>query len=178
MVKFISNTSRDKKFYGRGFIKVSVVLYGRWFHVYNTHLTWRLEDAEIRQQQAEELYQFIKKHSLKKAVVIAGDFNSSSASEQFGILPIIQNWKLGKRIIQDTYRIKNPEKDGHTWTMLNPRTRVTREPDRRVDFIFFFPIKNMKVIRSKIVFNRSYPNIGYISDHFGVLTEISLGRKS
>jgi endonuclease/exonuclease/phosphatase family metal-dependent hydrolase len=91
----------------------------------------------------------------------------------------------------DTFRIANPKQPGYTWDPSeNVNIRYQDEVDsklqggsrasgpkevapRRIDYIFVNRGFRGNVVRSRLVFNKIIDGVN-ISDHFGVLTAISL----
>lgn len=134
-----------------------------------THLSWKPEDASIRDQQAQELLKIIDSESPSRPCILVGDFNATPDSEE------IQ--RLAKNGFLDTFTSLHPEDSGYTWSHANPYTSSHPElPQRRIDHIFVRipPKKTALVQASKIVLNHPTPEGMFPSDHFGILTTLWL----
>lgn len=141
---------------------------------FNTHLSWKLPEDDIRLKQTEELISFVRKKSSggwkrffqSYPAFILGDFNSDSSKPSIRRL---------KKIWQDTYAELNPADAGLTWDYRNPFAERARDhmPERRIDYIWTKGLEE-RAKTSRIVFNKPDANGTYPSDHFGVMTEIDL----
>lgn len=146
---------------------------GKKIAAFNTHLSWKLNDDQIRLEQVKELNHFIRKKAMfwglawKYPAFLMGDFNSEANKP--AVKAVLKEWV-------DTYNILNPNDLGLTWDNRNPfAARASdRMPERRIDYIFCGPTLRNKVRSSKIVFNQPNGWGTFASDHFGVMTEIEL----
>ena len=129
--------------------------------VFNTHLTWRLNEGEIRCAQVDEILQAIEEKSSKK-VIVCGDFNSAPDTPELR--------KMTAAGFTDTYEVLNPGGNELTWDNRNPYAASASIdlPDRRIDFIFSRGFAAPKA--SKVVLNKPDQNGIFASDHYGILT--------
>lgn len=136
--------------------------------VFNTHLSWRTPETEIRQAQVGELLDFVRSRAGKMPNFATGDFNASPDTKE------IYRMMLEGGFI-DLYGVKNPADPGLTWDNRNPFAAGSsiKMPDRRIDFIFMQGVSITKVGSVQRVLTEPVNGI-YASDHFGVLVEISL----
>lgn len=137
--------------------------------IFNTHLSWELEDCATREAQVRELLSFIRNHldrSEDAFTIVAGDFNSTPDSAAM-------TWFLGRSALIDTYGTLHPGTAGFTWNSRNLFAQNHRPvlPDRRIDYILADArlAKNLK--RCEIVFDTPDALGMFASDHFGVLAE-------
>tara|TARA_R110002074_G_scaffold83641_5_gene186013 strand:- start:1109 stop:1657 length:549 start_codon:yes stop_codon:yes gene_type:complete len=140
----------------RGYQKINIKFLKKDIIIYNTHLNCIRNKCKNRENQIEEL---LKKTENEKKVILLGDFNTIKEYDEIN---------LNKYNFIDT--IDN-DKD-ITWDSKNHLTNIlfTNSVDSRIDYIF---IKNCEFENSKIIFN----NENTASDHYGVMTEISLKNK-
>ena len=137
--------------------------------IFNTHLSWELEDHATREAQVRELLSFIENHldpSEGEFTIVGGDFNSTPDSAAM-------TWFLGQSGLIDTYETLHPGAAGFTWNSRNLFAQNHRPvlPDRRIDYILADArlAKNLK--RCEIVFDTPDALGRFASDHFGVLAE-------
>jgi len=136
--------------------------------VFNTHLSWKADENEIRLKQTLELEAFVQKKAGNLPMVLLGDLNAGPDASSVTYLRETLGWC-------DTFEAKNPGDPGLTWNYRNPYAEAEREKmaERRIDYIFIReqmgPFK--KIQSSNIVFDKPSDNGVYPSDHFGVMTE-------
>src|SRR3989338_8004308 len=99
---------------------------------FNTHLSWKLDEGNLRQEQVVELVDFIENKAGHLDVIVTGDFNAVPQSVE------VQKMILEGRMT-DLYGLLHPDDEGLTWNNDNPYTRNSNHPmpDRRIDYIFF-----------------------------------------
>lgn len=131
------------------------------FFVFNTHLTWRLTEAEIRAAQVDEILKSIPVGG--GPIVLCGDFNASAQTAEVRLVTAAG--------FTDTYEACNPGANTLTWDNKNPYAASASSalPDRRIDFIFTRGFEGPK--SSRVVLEKPNENGVYASDHYGVLTE-------
>ncbi len=130
-----------------------------------THLSWKPEDASIREQQVRELIKWIDAEGSRLPCILVGDFNATPDSEEIQL--------LAKAGFLDTFSSIHPDDLGYTWSHSNPYTASHPElPQRRIDHIFVRipPKKTVMVQASKIVLNQPTADGIFPSDHFGIFT--------
>ena len=134
----------------------------------NTHLSWRSEDGPVRLGQTRELIEAM--HKLKQPGLLAGDFNDMPKGD-----PIKEIKKAG---YVDVYDLCNEAAEGITWDNQNPfiQGHSVKFSDRRIDFLFMHKnlLSAFKVQHCEIIFKQPNEKGIYVSDHYGVLTEINL----
>ncbi|MFH1208910.1 MAG: endonuclease/exonuclease/phosphatase family protein [Candidatus Omnitrophota bacterium] len=138
--------------------------------LFNTHLSWKADENEIRLKQTLELETFAQKKSGDLPVALMGDLNAGPDTPSVTHLREMLKWC-------DTFSAKNPGESGLTWDYRNPYAEAEREKmaERRIDYIFIREKTGLfkKIRSSRIVFNRPSGEGVYPSDHFGVMTEFN-----
>ena len=139
---------------------------GRSTHIFNTHLSWRLEEGDIRKRQVEELGHFIRAKAGREAAFVVGDFNAPPESLE------IQKMMLESGFM-DLFNVMHPKDPGLTWNNMNPFTvgSSVKMPDRRIDYIFVRGISMPKLQSAELVYTQPVEGL-YASDHFGVLAAV------
>ncbi|MFA5168191.1 MAG: endonuclease/exonuclease/phosphatase family protein [Candidatus Omnitrophota bacterium] len=138
--------------------------------LFNTHLSWKADENEIRMMQTLELEAFVMKKAGNLPVALMGDLNAGPDTPSVTYLREKLKWC-------DTFGAKNPGDPGFTWDYRNPYTEAERGKmaERRIDFIFIReqagPFE--EILSSRLVFNEPSLEGIYPSDHFGVMTEFS-----
>ncbi len=103
--------------------------------------------------------------------ILCGDTNSDGEQDEMV-------W-LRSAGFRDTYLEAHPNRDfvrkaGMTWSAANDLTRNGHliEPDQRVDYVIYHPgvYHTFETVSSEVVFDKA----PFVSDHFGVLTELKL----
>lgn len=133
--------------------------------LFNTHLSWKLDEGAVREKQVGELISFVGKKSEGAEVFICGDFNAPPSALE------IQKMSAKGNFI-DAYGITYPGAEGFTWNNENPYVRNCTHPmpDRRIDYIFYQSkgaavgaLKEVKIVMNKPAYTGIWP-----SDHFGL----------
>ncbi len=148
---------------------------------------WRWHNL-MKKQEYKELIKIIKQYSKQQHIIIAGDFNSSNRDIEHNYfideLKLIDvdlsknaskkyTWFPGKNGNID-YSISLKDADGNSLTGYDVISAIYDSIPRRIDFIYLnekFKKEDIKL--SKIVFDTTINN-EYISDHFGVYSEINI----
>jgi endonuclease/exonuclease/phosphatase family metal-dependent hydrolase len=136
--------------------------------LFNTHLSWKADENDIRLEQTRELEAFIREKSGDLPAALMGDLNAGPDTLSVVYLREILKWR-------DTFEAKNPGDPGWTWDYRNPYAEAEREKmaERRIDYIFVRTQAGLfeKITSARIVFNKPSEEGVYPSDHFGVMTE-------
>lgn len=146
-------------------------LKGQKLFVFNTHLSWLLEDGESRKKQATEILALIHKKASQAEVFLVGDLNSTRPSEEIGGL-------IAKGGFRDLFFEKHGHESGFTWDNRNPYVASAEHklPDRRIDFILIRSSGPLlkHLVSCERVFTEPNAKGIWASDHFGVLAEFKL----
>jgi endonuclease/exonuclease/phosphatase family metal-dependent hydrolase len=137
---------------------------GRPVDVFCTHLHHTDEGGAIRAEQIKDLLAYVKEHSGKNAVVLAGDFNAAPRT------PELQTVRAQ---FTDMFAALHPDQD--TLTTLNP---AKGHKPRRIDYIFVPSGGKPKLepLSSEIVFDTPAPDGTWPSDHFGLVARIRIDK--
>lgn len=157
-----------------------------------THLSWKPEDAAVRESQVMELLHFIpppvsrpggpttklyppsvdetgggiiETGSIGQTCILVGDFNATPDSKEMGLI-------LNAGFV-DTFGSLHPDDPGFTWSQSNPYTATHPElPQRRIDHIFVRTPRGstLAVESSEIVLDKPTADGIFPSDHFGLVT--------
>lgn len=136
---------------------------------FNTHLSWKSDEGEIRKKQIDELKGFIKEREGKFLSIVLGDFNAAPDTPEITGLREKEKWI-------DVFAEINPGVEGLTWDYKNQFAYLAKDKmaERRIDYIFIKKSKGIKLgIKSaELVFDKPSKENIFASDHFGVLTEL------
>ena len=153
------------------------VLFGRFktpagiLCVFDTHLSWMLDDSGVRERQTAEIADWMAEKTGEDEALICGDFNAVAWS------PEIRNL-TESRGFNDVFRQINPREPGLTWTYDNVYTREGRHPmpDRRIDYIFTRPGRGLfsKPVGAHCVFTEPDLKGVFASDHYGVFAQFQV----
>jgi endonuclease/exonuclease/phosphatase family metal-dependent hydrolase len=138
--------------------------------LFNTHLSWRADENEVRMKQTLELETFMNQKAADLPAAVMGDFNGGADTPAVAYLRAKCKWT-------DTFQVKNPGDPGLTWDYRNLYAEAEREKmaERQIDYIFIReqagPFE--KILSSRLVFREPSTEGVWPSDHFGVLTEFN-----
>ena len=164
----VMKTKSPTEDYQRYAFYLRVAVEGEEVALFNTHLSWRADENEIRMKQTLELEAFVARKAAELPVALMGDLNGAPNTPPVVYLREIRKWI-------DTFWVKNPGVPGLTWDYRNPYAEAEREKmaERRIDFIFIRERTGpfARINASKVVFDQPSTAGIFPSDHFGVLTE-------
>ena len=139
-----------------------------------THLNYKYEHQQVRQNQVTELMDYISK--LKNSefpFILCGDFNADPISDEIRTITGHKQ-PVSDVVLRDAWMITNPDDIGFTWSNDNHWAARTLEYNRRIDYIFIGKPGSNGIgqpIKSELVGTNCYENI-FPSDHFGVMTHL------
>lgn len=143
----------------------------------DTHLSWELDAAPVREQQAVLLDEWARRDPGELPTVMAGDFNCTPDS-------LVHQFLTGRSSLlghgtywRDAYQRRHQHSDGFTWSARNPHVVRNVERNRRLDYVFVGPMHDIgpgAILHSRVVLDLPNAAEVYPSDHFGVLAEIAL----
>jgi len=144
----------------------------------STHLSWELDAAPIREQQAVLLDEWARDDPGEIPAVMCGDFNCTPES-------MVHQFLTGRASLlgrgtywRDAYQRRHPRSDGFTWSARNPYVARSIERNRRLDYVFVGPMHDQgpgAILHSRVVLDLPNGDEVFPSDHFGVFVEIALG---
>ena len=137
-----------------------------------THLNYRYDQSDIRQNQVEFILEYISKlENSKFPCILCGDFNADPLSDEIMLITGLKS-PIKRTVLRDAWQITNRKDVGYTWSNINSYAKKTLEVDRRIDYIFVGkPARNGTghPLKSILVGTTPKGNI-YPSDHFGIMT--------
>jgi endonuclease/exonuclease/phosphatase family metal-dependent hydrolase len=142
--------------------------------IFTTHLNWRFDQSDVRQEQVRTLARFVSENE-RQAVppILAGDFNAVPDSEEIRMLTGRATVPVPRLVFHDAWEAAGNVEPGFTWSNANPYARLDLEPDRRIDYVFVgWPRRGGAghVLSCRMIGD---PVDGvYPSDHLGVMAEL------
>jgi endonuclease/exonuclease/phosphatase family metal-dependent hydrolase len=142
--------------------------------IYTTHLNWRFDQSDVRQEQVRYVARFIaESREAGCPPILTGDFNAAPDSDEVRMLTGRMALAIPGLVFHDAWEAAGGGATGFTWTNANPWARQDLEPDRRIDYVFAgWPGKGgaghvtaCRLIGQAI--DGMFP-----SDHLGVLAEL------
>jgi len=130
--------------------------------VINTHLAYRPEMIEEREQQARAVMAAIRQHYPERrdiAKIMCGDFNDVADS------PAVRTVLSAAAGFRDAFAECRPSEPGFTYSPRNPYVERSWTIDERIDYVFVSP--HLKPKYCTTVFDGD-GGLDFVSDHFGV----------
>lgn len=143
-----------------------------------THLNWKMHHGHVRVAQVQALVAaltgFTREGDLP--AVLAGDFNAEPESDEIRYLR--GHTGLGGECVyfNDCFAAAGDGSRGATFARRNPYAAVSREPDRRLDYVFVRgPDERARgaPLASGLCFDEPVHGV-WASDHFGVWARIEV----
>lgn len=112
--------------------------------VFSTHLNWRFDQSDVRQDQVRSICAFIDAAKPDGGrtypPILAGDFNADPDSDEIRMLSGRAATPVPKLVFHDAWEVagqaSSSSANGATWSNDNPYARLDLEPDRRIDYVF------------------------------------------
>lgn len=142
---------------------------------FTTHLNWQFHHGFVREAQVLEVANFVDdRPSSPLPPILVGDFNAPPDSNEVRFLKGLATLQGKSTYFQDAYEVSLAEPPGFTWSNANPYAAASREPDRRIDYVFVgwrAMDGTGRVLSSSVVCDKPLTG-NWASDHFGVLAEV------
>jgi len=142
--------------------------------VYTTHLNWRFDQSDVRQEQVRFVARFIAESRRDGCPpILAGDFNAVPDSDEIRMLTGRMALAVPGLVFHDAWEAAGDGGAGFTWTNANPWARQDLEPDRRIDYVFAgWPKKGGAghVTACRLI-GEAIDGV-FPSDHLGVMAEL------
>jgi endonuclease/exonuclease/phosphatase family metal-dependent hydrolase len=147
--------------------------------VFCTHLNWRFDHSEVRQEQVRAICRFVAASPKRSyPAILCGDLNAEPDSDEIRMLTGRAAVPEPKVFFHDAWVVTHSGPDryqGYTWSSTNPYARLDLEYDRRIDYVLVgWPksggsgqILDCEVIAVEPLTAPTHP-----SDHFPVLTTL------
>ena len=157
-------------------IRADIIGPKREIPVFCTHLNYLPYHSAIRQKQVADVLEFIDAaRPWAYPPILCGDFNADPMSDEIRTITGLKASPVDRLALLDAWDVCNPGHLGFTWNTENPFAAETREPNRRIDYIFAgYPKANghghLKSCR--IAANAPVEGI-WPSDHFALIAELN-----
>jgi endonuclease/exonuclease/phosphatase family metal-dependent hydrolase len=149
--------------------------------VFVMHLNWKLHESHIRIGQVRFLASLVKDREpidpARYPPVVMGDFNAEPDSDEIRFLTGLATIDGESVYFADAWRYGG-EGAGHTFDPSNPHAAPLHEPPRRIDYVFVRgPDEGTraKPTATRLAFHTPFEGV-HASDHFGVVTDLTIGR--
>ncbi len=147
-----------------------------------THLNWKHHQGAVRLRQVlaicDQISERLPMDESWLPPVLMGDLNAEPASDEIRYLSGLHVVEGKSVFFNDVWRYAG-EGPGYTFDRRNPFSALSREPPRRIDYIFVgAPDRWLRgePVSARLCFDQ--PSAGvYASDHFGVYAQISAERR-
>lgn len=154
--------------YGRYVIWAHMEICGHELYVFNTHLSWMLEDGQTREKQINEILDLIQKKNPQGESLLMGDLNSHPESAEIKYL-------IEEGHFRDLFDEAHPGDKRITWDNQNPYVAAAHHqlPDRRIDYILARgkgPLLKHLASCDLVLTKPTEAGI-WASDHYGVIAE-------
>ena len=143
--------------------------------VFSTHLNWRFDHSQIRQQQVTEVARFVaSKRPRSYPPIVCGDFNAEPVSEEIRMMTGQAACPIKGLVFRDAWRVGGDGSDGYTWDNRNSFAQVELEPNRRIDYILVGEPEDRgagHVVNCNLAGDEPVDGV-WPSDHFAVVAEL------
>jgi len=140
-----------------------------------THLNYKHEQGEIRENQITFILEYISKLKTynRLPIILCGDFNAEPDSDEIRLIKGLRK-PINEIVLRDAWVITNPDDNGFTWSNTNPYAKKTLEYDRRIDYIFIEKAKwnGLGHPKRSVIVGKNGKNGVFPSDHFGIMTHL------
>lgn len=149
-----------------------------------THLSWKLHQTEIRQQQVAAIAAKVRELAPVEQTfppIVMGDFNAEPDSDEIRFLRGYHA-RLGRGVyFADCFAAAGDGSPGHTFARANPYALRAHEPNRRIDYIFSRgPDRQLRgePLAARVVFDAPNEHGVWPTDHYGVLADIAAAPRA
>ncbi len=167
---FETEAEKDEK---RFLLHLSLKYKSETINVICTHLNYKYEHQQVREDQVNQIIEYISKLEQSKfPIILCGDFNADPESDEIRKITGLTK-PVNDIVLRDVWKLTNRNDPGYTWSNSNDWAKKTLEYNRRIDYIFLgkpgpnglgHPIECNLVGTEK---NKFFP-----SDHFGLLAHL------
>lgn len=145
--------------------------------VFCTHLNFRLDQSDVRQQQVRDLCTFVDRTTERRAFppIVCGDMNADPESDEMRMLTGLAAVPVPKLVFIDAWRAGGSG-PGMTWDNRNGFAAHDHEPDRRIDYVLVGYPRDAGAGRTGAARLLGTEPVGGVwpSDHFGVVADLHL----
>jgi endonuclease/exonuclease/phosphatase family metal-dependent hydrolase len=155
--------------------------------IFVTHLAWKLHEGSVRLAQARELVARVQELCPVGSgfpPILLGDFNAEPEADEIRYLRGLTG--AGGRTVYfcDCFGALAADDPalgpGHTYSRRNPYALRSREPSRRIDYVFVRgPDRQLRgePLLARVVFDQAVGGV-FASDHFGVYAEVQAAPRA
>jgi len=142
-----------------------------------THVNWKLDEGHVRELQVRFIAETIARVCPADRTlppILMGDFNAQPDADEMRFLRGLTSLRGGPRVyFADAFGLVG-QGPGVTFAKRNPFAAVTREPDRRIDYILVRPDERGRgePVEAHVAFDAPHEGV-FASDHFGVVATIA-----
>ena len=105
--------------------------------VFNTHLNWRFDQSDVRQDQVRAICEHIEsKRPRRYPPILCGDMNAPPDSTEMWMLNGRTSVPVPKLVFHDAWEMAGDGGPGNTWSNDNPSAQLDLEVARRIDFVY------------------------------------------
>ncbi len=143
-----------------------------------THLNWKLHQGHVRCAQVRHVVRALDEFHAAgdMPAVLAGDFNAEPDSDEMRYLRGATGLGGPCVYFNDAWLAAGDGSPGFTFAQRNPYAALSREPDRRLDYVFVRgPDEHVRGVplECRVCFDEPEGEV-WASDHFGVFARIEL----
>lgn len=154
-----------------------------------THLNWKLHHGSVRTRQIVAICECIKElapidDEQRLPPVLVGDFNADPDADEMRYMRGLTSIEGRTVYFADAWVYGGDGTPGHTFDRRNRFAALAHEPPRRIDYIYVRgPDSKLRgePLRTRLAFATKVDGEGgdvWPSDHFGLVTDISVEPKS
>jgi len=104
--------------------------------IYTTHLNWRFDQSDVRQEQVRAVARFVAEFAHDEyPPILTGDLNAAPDSDEVRMLTGRAPVPVPGLVFHDAWEAAGDGGPGFTWTNENRWARRDLEPDRRIDYV-------------------------------------------
>lgn len=144
------------------------------FQVWCTHLNWRFDHSDVRQEQVAYICERVAERRPRTfPPILCGDMNAPPDSTEMWMLSGKTTLPVPKLVFHDAWEMAG-DGPGHTWSNGNPYAALDLEVARRIDFVWSgWPrAGGAGHVTSARVIGQDAVDGVVPSDHYGVLAEL------
>jgi len=144
--------------------------------VFCTHLNWRMDQSDVRQDQLRAVCEFIDETKDRRTFppILCGDLNAEPSSDEIRMMTGHSKAAVPKLIFFDTWAAAG-DGPGYTWMHENPFTQLDADPRQaRIDYVLVgYPHEKAagEPVACEVAGNKPADGV-WPSDHYGVVAEL------
>ncbi len=166
--RYISSSTSKTTIESRKVIYSAYQFNNNRIHLFSAHTHWRTsQTSEEQNNQIKNIQEMVAEKEVPNSYsFVAGDFNGNPTSDY----PWSEGYNTMVNGYVDTYYAANP--DANNKPAQSQHHTVLGDFPGRIDYVFMKNNEQFEVKASQIIFKSGI--VGNVSDHYGVLTKVSL----